>query len=334
MSGGQWRETLRVDGSASEEAQSIDVLAIGPEFLSTARIPLLAGRGFTSADFELGAKKYNEQLKLAADMEDGKDVDTNAQQTIVPVLVNRAFAAKYLAGKDPIGKALTRGGKSGATNGRANETPSREYEIVGLVADTKYGTLRDAIAPLLVVPNVTGGVEFAVRTVSDPDALVPVVREIVTNADSSLPVTAVRTQTQQIEHLMEAEQFLARLVSFAGGLALLLSCVGLYGLLSYEVARRTREIGVRIALGARRGDVLRLVLGQGVRLAVMGVALGAVVAVIVTRYLESFLYEVRANDPLTFTAIAALILCVSVAASYVPTRRATRVDPMVALRYE
>ncbi len=334
LSGGEWRETVRVDGSEDGQGDGIDVLAIGPEFLSAARIPLLAGRTFTPSDFELSAKKFNEQMKMAADIDDGKKVDANAQQTIVPVLVNRAFAAKYLAGQEPLGKALTRGGHSGATNAVKNEPPSREYEIVGVVADTKYGTLRDAIAPLLIVPNVTGGVEFAVRTAGDPDALIPVVREIVTKADSALPVTGLRTQTQQIDHLMEAERFLARLVSFAGALALLLSCVGLYGLLSYEVARRTREIGVRMALGARRGDVLRMVLGQGVRLAVIGVALGAAVAVVVTRYLSSFLFEVRANDPVTFAAIAALILCVSVAASYVPTRRATRVDPMVALRYE
>ncbi len=334
MSGGQWRETLRVDGSEDGQGEGIDVLAIGPEFLSAARIPLLAGRGFTGADFERAATKYTEQLKLAAEMQDGEKVDTNAQLTIVPVLVNRAFTNKYLAGQNPIGKALTRGGKSGATNGRNNETPSREYEIVGVVADTKYGTLRDAIAPLLIVPNVTGGVEFEVRTANDPGALVPVIRGIVQKADGTLPLTDIRTQTEQIDRLMEAEQFLAKLVSFAGGLALLLSCVGLYGLLSYEVARRTREIGVRIALGARRGDVLRLVLGHGVRLAVVGIALGALVAAGVTRYLQSFLYEVKPNDPTTFVVIGALILCVGVAASYVPTKRAMDVEPMVALRHE
>jgi macrolide transport system ATP-binding/permease protein len=334
MSGGQWREGVRAEGSASEKAESVDVLSIGPDFLHAARIPLLAGREFTSEDFERASTKYNEQLKLAQEIDSGKKVDENAQLTIVPVLVNRAFAAKYLAGKEPIGRALTRGGYSGATNGRNNEPPSREYEIVGVVADTKYGTLRDAIAPLLILPNVTGGVEFQLRTASDPEALVPVVREVVKKADAELPVTAVRTLTQQIDHLMEAELFLARLVSIAAGLALLLSCVGLYGLLSYEVSRRTREIGVRMALGAKRGDVLRMVLGHGVRLALIGVASGAAVAASVTRFLQSFLYEVKANDPITFAAIGLLILCVSVAASYVPTRRATRVDPMVALRYE
>ena len=334
MSGGQWHEGVRVEGSTSEKGESVDTLSIGPEFLNAAKIPLLAGRGFTGADFQAAATKANEQQKMVAALQDGKEVDRNAQQTIAPVLVNRAFVDKFLPGGNAIGKALTRGGESGATNGRNNEPPAREYQIVGVVANTKYGTLRDAIAPLLIVPNVTGGVEFQVRTANDPDALVLTIRDVVQKANSSLPVTDIRTQSQQIDHLMEAELFLARLVSFAAGLALLLSCVGLYGLLSYDVARRTREIGVRMALGARRGDVLRMVMGHGVRLAVIGVVLGAVVAAGVTRYLQSFLFEVKANDPITFAAIGALILCVSLAASYVPTRRATRVDPMVALRYE
>ena len=316
------------------ESDSVNVIAIGPDFLSAARVSLLAGRGFTPADFERAATKDAEQSKLVGAIQAGKEVDRNAQLTVAPVLVNRAFANKYMEGKNPLGRALTRGGESGATNTRNNAPPAREYEIVGVVADTRYGTLRDAVAPLLFVPNVTGGVEFEVRTASDPDALVPVVREIVAKANSALPLTDIHTETQQIDHLMEAEIFLARLVSFAAGLALLLSCVGLYGLLSYEVARRTREIGVRMALGARRSDVLRMVMGHGVRLTVIGVGLGAAVAAGVTRYLQSFLFEVKANDPITFAAIGALILCVSVAASYVPTRRATRVDPMVALRYE
>jgi len=334
LSGGQWREGMRVDGSASMESHSVNVLAIGPEFLGAARIPLLAGRGFTSTDFERAARKDAEQSKLVEEAQEGKKVDENAQLTIVPVLVNRAFINKYVDGKNPLGKALTRGGESGATNTRNNEPPAREYEIVGVVADTKYGTLRNAIAPLMIVPNVVGGVEFEVRTASDPNALVPVVREIVAKANSALPLTDIHTQTEQIDRLMEAEQFLAKLVSFAGVLALLLSCVGLYGLLSYDVARRTREIGVRMALGARRGDVLRLVLGHGVRLAVIGIATGALVSVVVTRYLQSLLYEVKPNDPVTFAAIAALILCVALAASYLPTRRAMDVEPMVALRHD
>jgi hypothetical protein len=254
--------------------------------------------------------------------------------TVAPVLVNRAFVDAFLADRNPLGVALERGGSGGAMNTRSADVPSHEYEIVGVVGNTKYGNLRDGVAPLLIVPDVTGGVEFELRTANDPNALVPVIREIVGKANGSLPVSYVRTETEQIDRLMEQERFLARLVGFAGALAMLLACIGLYGLLSYEVARRTREIGVRMALGAKRGDVLRLVLGHGLRLAALGVVVGAVVSLGVTRYLQSLLYEVRPNDPVTFAGIAGLILFVGALASYLPTRRATRVDPMIALRYE
>jgi predicted permease len=341
LSGGQWQSSFHLDGGGTNQDHGVDELAIGPEFLRSSRIKLLAGRDFTPEDFERAARKYDEDTKT-----NGTTAPTVKQQSpgamspparvpaVVPVLVNRAFVENYLPNENPLGRTLARGGFGGATNARSADPPSREYEIVGIVANTKYGTLRDGVAPLLIVPDVTGGVEFEIRTVGDPNALVPAIRKIVGKQNSALPVSYVRTETEQIGRLMEQERFLARFVGFAGALAMLLACIGLYGLLSYEVARRTREIGVRMALGARRGDVLRMVLGHGVRLAAIGVVLGAVAAVSVTRYLESLLYEVRANDPATFAGIGVLILCVSVAASYVPTRRATRVDPMVALRYE
>jgi ABC-type antimicrobial peptide transport system permease subunit len=156
----------------------------------------------------------------------------------------------------------------------------------------------------------------------------------VTQLDNNLPLFDVKTQSAQIEGSLFQERLIARLSSFFGGLSLLLACIGLYGLLSYEVARRTREIGVRMALGARPSDVLRLIVSQGVVLSAAGVSLGILASLGATRYLASLLYGVHPFDPLTFAAVALLLGVVALAACFLPARRAMRVDPMVALRHE
>lgn len=152
--------------------------------------------------------------------------------------------------------------------------------------------------------------------------------------DSNLTISDVHTETQLIDELLVQERMVAQLSGFFGLLALALACVGLYGLLSFEVTRRTREIGIRMALGARSGDVLRMVVKQGIVLTFIGAAVGIGAAVAVTRYLNSFLYGVHAGDPATIISVAVLLLLVALLACYIPARRATRVDPMVALRYE
>jgi len=149
-----------------------------------------------------------------------------------------------------------------------------------------------------------------------------------------LPLFDVKTESEQIDRLLFQERLVARLAGFFGLLALVLACVGLYGLLSYEVSQRTREIGIRLALGAHPGSVLKLVLRQGIILAIVGAAVGIGVALGVTRYLTSMLYDVHANDPITMIGVAVLLTIVALAACYIPARRAMRVDPMVALRYE
>ncbi len=211
---------------------------------------------------------------------------------------------------------------------------SRRWEIVGIVGDTKDSILRREIHPAVYVPLTGGGAYFEVRTALNPSALIPTVRDLTKRIDSDLPLFAVRTQTESIEGLVTQERLVARLASFFGLLALLLACIGLYGLLSYEVARRTREIGIRMSLGAERHDVTRLIIMRGMKLTAVGVGAGAAAGLALTRLLSSLLYDVRPNDWPTYLFVGLLLTGVALLACYVPARRATKVDPMVALRYE
>ncbi len=203
-----------------------------------------------------------------------------------------------------------------------------------MVRDAKYNSLRREIHAMMYTPQSMGGATFELRTVANPQAILPAVREVVAQVNTNLPLFNVATESEQIDRLLFQERLVARLASFFGLLALVLACIGLYGLLSYEVARRTREIGIRMALGGRAKDVLRLVLQQGIALAVVGAVAGTGVALGVMRYLNSMLYDVHANDPLTMIAVALLLILVALAACFIPARRAMRVDPMIALRHE
>jgi ABC-type antimicrobial peptide transport system permease subunit len=187
---------------------------------------------------------------------------------------------------------------------------------------------------MMYMPQRFGGATFELRTAADPRAILPAIREVVAQVSTNLPLFDVKTESEQIDRLLFQERLVARLSSFFALLALVLACVGLYGLLSYEVSRRTREIGIRMTLGAHQGNVLKLVLRQGIVLAIVGAALGMAVALGVTRYLASMLYNVHASDPATMAGVALLLTLVALAACYIPARRATRVDPMVALRHE
>jgi predicted permease len=299
-------------GTPEDQTAESDALDVGPNFFQTLHIPFLAGREFNAADFELAAAN-------------GGDKPTSAP---TPVIVNQAFVQKYLGKENPIGKAY------GAAAAGPLGPASPGYEIVGIVRDAKYNDLRREIHPMMYAPHHVGVATFELRTAADPQALLPAIREVVGQVNADLPLFNVTTQSQQIDRLLFQERLVARLAGFFGVLALVLACIGLYGLLSYEVSRRTREIGIRIALGAQPERVLKLVLRQGIALALVGAAAGIGVALGVTRYLGSMLFNVRASDPLTMSAVAVLLALVALAACYIPARRATRVDPMVALRYE
>jgi len=270
-------------------------------FFATMEIPLMLGRSLTPQDDERAPKV---------------------------VVVNQTFARLISLEENSIGKRF----------GFNSDKPT-EIEIVGVVRDAKYGNLRDDSPPTIYIPwlqelSRVGAVTFEVRTAGDPVASVTAIRQAVREVDPNLPVVAVKTQVEQANESLRIERLFARLLSFFGLLALLLAAIGLYGLMAYAVTQRTKEIGIRMALGAQRHDVLKLVLSQGMILTLIGIALGAGGAIGLTRLMKSLLFGVSATDPVTFIAIALLLAAVALLASYVPARRATKVDPLVALRYE
>jgi predicted permease len=299
-------------GTPLDQNSEADMLGVGPNFFETLLIPFLAGRGFNASDFKLSASNNGPTPTLAP----------------TPVIVNQAFVEKYLGKEYPLGKHF---GESAAD---ANGPASPGYEIIGVVRDTKYNDLRRDIHAMMYMPQSFGGASFELRTAADPQAILPAIREVVAQVNTNLPLFDVKTESEQIDRLLFQERLVARLSGFFGLLALVLACVGLYGLLSYEVSRRTREIGIRMALGAQPESVLKLVLRQGIVLAIAGASVGIGVALGVMRYLASMLYDVHANDPLTMIGVAALLTIVALAACYIPARRAMRVDPIVSLRYE
>ncbi len=236
-------------------------------------------------------------------------------------IVNQAFVQAYLGGRNPIGLHV-RG---------AND---QQYEIVGVVRDTRYQNLRSTDAPTAYVPLTERGATFVLRTAASPAVFMPAVRQIVNQVDNNLPVIHMRTQSETVDRTLFNERLIARLFGLFGALGLALACIGVYGLLSYEVARRTREIGIRSALGAQRVDLLLLVVRQGLLLLVCGMAAGIGIALGVTRMLASLLYDVRPTDAVTFSGVAAILIFVGLIACFLPARRAASIDPMVALRAE
>jgi predicted permease len=341
LSGSLWETGFHLEGTPKDQDSDADYLPIGTGFFSLMHMRLLSGRNFNSADFA-EAEAAEERDRAREAMEKTKEAglpapsgsapipESAAREAPVPVIVNKMFVQKYFPKVNPLGVHF---GAHEAEPAKGDwATPG--WEIVGVVSDAKYQDLRSPINSTMYVPSSGGNTSFEVRTRMNPTAVIASIRSVVSQMDSNLPVFNVQTQAELIDQLLFQERMIAKLAGFFGILALVLACIGLYGLLSYEVSRRTREIGIRIALGAQRGGVLRLVVGQGIVLAITGAMVGIAVALGVTRYLKSMLYNIHANDPATIAGVTILLTLVAVAACYIPARRAMRVDPMVALRYE
>jgi predicted permease len=292
------------DGRVKSDGQCY-LHQVRENFLEAMEIPLLAGRNLESRD------------------------NTRAPRIAV---VNQTFAKRYFPDEDPIGKRFSF--DSAGSGG--------EVEIVGLARDTRYASQRDDVPPTAYLPwlqelGSLGTVTFEVRTTGEPNASVAAIRSAVRDVDSNLPLNNIRTQIEQADETLAIERLFAKLVGLFGLLAQQLAAIGLYGVLAWSVSQRTHEIGIRMALGASQKEVSKMILRQGMTLTLVGLVLGLVGAFVLTKYLTSvtdMLYGVTATDPLTFGVIAGLLALVALVACYIPARRATKVDPMVALRYE
>ena len=279
---------------------NINRLVVSPNFFDVMGIPVLSGRGVTERDSETAPKV---------------------------VVINQAAAKKYFANENPVGQRM----------GSNLETAS-QLEIVGVVRDVKYDSVRDAAPPTMFVPYMqtrVGSPVFEVRTAqSAAGAVTGAVREAVRQIDQNLPMMDVSTQLEQVEMRFQQEKFFAQAYTLFGVVALLLASLGLFGLMSYNVARRTNEIGIRMALGAQRHDVLRLVMRESMLLVIIGVAAGLAIALFAGRFVATLLYGVPPTDALALALAIFVMIVVSAIAGYIPARRASRVDPMVALHYE
>jgi putative ABC transport system permease protein len=276
------------------------VRVVGFDYFRTLGIPLVAGRTFSPA--ELAAEKH-------------------------VVIINDTFARKYLTGVNPIGQKIT-------IDMKDTNVPS---EIIGVVGDIHGADLSAEPWPTIYWPYpeyAYSGMTIVVRTETDPLGLVPAIREIVQSMDKDEPIAKVATMDQLISDSVARSRFSAILLAIFAVLAMILACIGIYGVMAYATAQRRNEIGIRMALGAQRRDVLRLILGQGAKLAFLGAVIGVAGGLGLTRFLKSQLYSIAASDPLTFAIAAILLISVALAACYIPARRAMKVDPMDALRYE
>jgi predicted permease len=290
-----------LDDATSSHHLSAEVVPVGPGFFETLGIRLLAGRTFTKLDFESTTKS-------------------------LPIIVNRSFATNLFGFENPLGRIVTFG-----SDGPSEPT---RWRIVGVVDDGRYETVRADLGPSAFTPDRFGSPTFELRTQGDPHSLISAARSAVAQVNSDLLFLRPMTLADEINRTIYQERLLAVLFGLFGALALGLACIGLYGQVSYSVARRTHEIGVRMALGAQRGEVLRLIARTGLLLTILGVVTGLAIAGGLTRFLESFLFGVRPVDAWTFGGITILMCVVAACACLAPARRAMRVDPMVALRHE
>jgi predicted permease len=270
---------------------------VGPDYFRTMGIPILEGRGFDDRDTE------------------------NSRPVAV---VNETMARRYWADQDPIGRTF--------------ENSGRDWEVVGVVKDGKYDALNETPQPYFCLPlrqtDFVKRLHLLVRTAGDPRGAMLPVLQVLQQLSPNLPPPRILTLNQFMDESVQGTAGPAQLVGIFGLLALVLAMVGVYGVMSYSVSQRTHELGIRIALGARRNQILKLALRRGAVISLIGIAIGLAAALALSRVLAGFLYGVKGVDPIAFGVASLGLVLFALAACYIPARRATKVDPMVALRYE
>jgi len=311
----EWDSSMTVEGynpDKPDDRAEPYMNSISPNYFAALGVPIVSGRDFTDAD--------SREVKHGQDAED-----------FVPatVMINETFARKFFAGRDPIGRHLGFGSDPGTKT---------DMEIIGVVKDIKYTSLRDEIPPQAYIPYLAsrgiGGMTVYVCTTADPKAMMNLIREKVRDLDANMPIFDMRTTDEQIQNSLSAERMIASLSTVFGLLATILAAVGLYGLMAYNVVQRTREIGIRMALGAAQGDVVWMVMRDVLILVGIGIAVGVPAALALTSVVRSQLYGLTGHDPMTLILATAGLAVVAFAAGYIPAIRASRLDPMRALRYE
>jgi macrolide transport system ATP-binding/permease protein len=293
--------SVRIPGYTGTDTGA-SFLTVAPNFFETMQIPVLLGRAIDQRDVAGGAKI---------------------------AVVNEVFAKKFLNGENPIGKHFTRG----------KGENQMEFEIAGVAKNARYSSLKEELPPVVYLPYThdprsMGQLTFELRAAGDPMGLANAAREVVRQADSRIPVTNVRTQDAVIDQTIGQERTFATLCTAFALLAVAIACVGLYGTMAYSVARRTNEIGLRMALGAERRRLIWMVLREVLVMAAAGLAIGVPVALATTKFVKSFLFELKPNDPWAITGAAVVLTLATLAAGYGPARRASRIDPWTALRDE
>ena len=273
---------------------------VSPGYFQAMRIPLLAGRDFTPQDAAVQPPRV--------------------------AIISRTMAQHYFAGKDPVGHALT----------SAEGVSRPPLGIIGVVADSVYFGLREKPTDVFYLPysRATVRANLMLGASGNPAALAAAARDLIRSLDRSVKIEAIETMRHQVTESLHEDRLIGALCGVFAALALALTCVGIYGVLSFQVARRTNEIGIRMALGAHRRDILALILLRGMRILAAGLAVGVAGALAITRVMAHMLFGISPSDLLTYAAVGLVLLLAALAALYFPARRALRVDPMVALRYE
>jgi predicted permease len=302
--GGGWTNPVDVEGYVprANEDLTVSINSVGPHYFETLRTPLLKGRTLGPED------KVNSPLVA---------------------VINQTMARYFFGENDPTGKKFSWYGDTGKNR--------KVYTIVGVVVDAKYNTLRENASRTVyldALQDENDAAGFEVRTTGNPSSFVPEIRRTIQGFNSGIRVAGFETLTDHIESTLGHERLMVILCGLFAGLAGLLACVGLYGVTSYGVARRRREIGIRVALGAQQSDVFRMVQRETLRLVFVGIAIGLPGGILASRFISSTLFNVRVLDPITIAAVSMLLTGVALLAGYLPARKASRVDPIQALRSE